>query len=635
MLRAYYILLLWIFMYRGVSMKSVSRAVRFTLRLVSMLLTAAVLVVSCTIPSRKRISEDPSAAFIDRTYQILFQKSCEGERFSFWFNNLKEGNTSAIEMIDMLMQSFEYQQKNYTDEQTIDVICRLMTEKEPSASVKENYLRYLNNGVTYRCLLSDMSGSQEFTALCERYKVNPGKITNLEGRDQNPAATVFVGEMYEEFNGAKAGAQDLNNWSAGLLSGDGVAPFLNKIVTGSGYASKAHSDEQVVDSLCRVMLGREANASEKEQYAEVLNNGVSISYVTSLIAKTPEFKSRCESLGMVPGEVILSEPRDMNYELTSFLTRLYTRFSGNRPSGEDLNSYVEGTIEDPSKVRDAITEMFSDPESQALLSSDDDFLSAVFEVFYGHEPSSEKVESYKIGLSHGITRERVLSEILKDPAFDEKMSEYGIDTHVEPVVPEKVIALTFDDGPYTPVTMRILDALEPYGAHATFFVVGNRVGNYKECVIRATNMGCEIGDHTWSHQTLTKLSADGVQSQIGDCASTVYNLTGIYPHVMRPVGGSYNTTVSNNVGMPMIIWSIDTNDWKYKDSQHVINEVLNYVKDGDIVLMHDLYESTATAVETIVPALIEAGYTLVTVSELAEYKKVQMENGKAYFSMRG
>ena len=85
----------------------------------------------------------------------------------------------------------------------------------------------------------------------------------------------------------------------------------------------------------------------------------------------------------------------------------------------------------------------------------------------------------------------------------------------------------------------------------------------------------------------------------------------------------------------MIIWSIDTNDWKYKDSDHVINEVLNNVRDGDIVLMHDLYETTATAVETIVPALIDAGFTLVTIDELAEYKGVKMEEGKAYFSIRG
>jgi peptidoglycan/xylan/chitin deacetylase (PgdA/CDA1 family) len=183
--------------------------------------------------------------------------------------------------------------------------------------------------------------------------------------------------------------------------------------------------------------------------------------------------------------------------------------------------------------------------------------------------------------------------------------------------------------------MRILDALEPYGAHATFFVVGNRVGNYSECVIRATNLNCEIADHTWNHTTLTKISGDAVHSQIWDCAETVYNLTGVCPRVMRPVGGSYNSTVSQNVGMPMIIWSVDTNDWKYRDSDHVINEILNNVRDGDIILMHDLYETTATAIETVVPALIEAGYTLVTVSELAEYKGIDMENGKAYFSMRG
>ena len=366
----------------------------------------------------------------------------------------------------------------------------------------------------------------------------------------------------------------------------------------------------------------------------MLDNGVSISYVVEKLSENEEFAEHCADLGLQPGTVELSQPRDNNYELTSFLTRMYTRFSGVRPSEEALNSYVLTTLEDPGTVREVITEMLSAPECQELLPTDEEFLDTVFEVFYGHTPDESKTKAYLIGLSNGITRTRILSEILKDPAFDEKMAEYGIDTHVEKIAPDKVVALTFDDGPYTPVTMRILDALEPYGAHATFFVVGNRIKNYSECLIRATNLGCEIADHTWNHTTLTKISGDAVYSQIWQCADEVYNLTGVCPRVMRPVGGSYNSTVSANVGMPMIIWSVDTNDWKYRDSNHVINEILNNVKDGDIILMHDLYETTATAVETVVPALIEAGYTLVTVSELAEYRGVEMENGKAYFSMR-
>lgn len=195
-----------------------------------------------------------------------------------------------------------------------------------------------------------------------------------------------------------------------------------------------------------------------------------------------------------------------------------------------------------------------------------------------------------------------------------------------------MVALTYDDGPYSPVTNRILDVLEKYGGRATFFVVGNRVNDYASSVKRAYSMGCEIGNHTYNHTILTSASAGTISSELEKTSNAVKNLTGQRPVIMRPPGGGFNSTVRANCDYPMIIWSVDTLDWKTRDSSSTIASVKRNVKDGSIILMHDLYGATATATESFVPWLVSQGYQLVTVSELMQAKGIKMQNGSAYYS---
>lgn len=193
-------------------------------------------------------------------------------------------------------------------------------------------------------------------------------------------------------------------------------------------------------------------------------------------------------------------------------------------------------------------------------------------------------------------------------------------------------ALTYDDGPsqYTPA---ILDTLRQYGGVATFFVVGQRVPAYADTIRNAYNMGCEIGNHTYSHQVLTKVGIPAIQSQIGSTNAAVQNITGVSPVVMRPPGGGQNPTVRSAVGMPLILWSIDTLDWKTRNASLTQAAVLNHVQDGDIILMHDLYNATAEASRVIIPELVKRGYQLVTVSELADCRG-GMANGVVYNAFR-
>ena len=197
---------------------------------------------------------------------------------------------------------------------------------------------------------------------------------------------------------------------------------------------------------------------------------------------------------------------------------------------------------------------------------------------------------------------------------------------------KKMVALTYDDGPsiYTP---RVLKTLKENNSVATFFVVGNRVPTYSDTVKKAHDMGCEIGNHTYEHKNLTRVSEAEVKRQITKTNRNVKKVTGQAPVIVRPTGGATNANVKQWVGMPSIIWSIDTLDWKTRNADSTKKAVLDYVKDGDIVLMHDLYSATASASETIIPELVKRGYQLVTVSELAECRGGMKETG-AYYSFR-
>lgn len=198
---------------------------------------------------------------------------------------------------------------------------------------------------------------------------------------------------------------------------------------------------------------------------------------------------------------------------------------------------------------------------------------------------------------------------------------------------KKMVALTFDDGP-SPYTPLVLNTLEKYNAVATFFVVGNRCSAYSSYLKREYALGCEIGTHTYDHAWLNQLSADGVKEEIKKGSDAIVREIGVAPTLMRPPGGCVNDTVRQNVGLPMIMWSVDTRDWETRNTPTTITRVVDGAYDGAIILIHDLHQSTAIASQTFIPKLIENGYQLVTVSEMAELRGVTMEAGQSYNSFR-
>lgn len=209
-------------------------------------------------------------------------------------------------------------------------------------------------------------------------------------------------------------------------------------------------------------------------------------------------------------------------------------------------------------------------------------------------------------------------------------SKTVISTNIDPK--GKMIALTYDDGPSNLITNRVLDFLEKYGAKATFFVVGSRIDAHHEPLQRAVKLGCEIGNHTFGHVDLPSYEKEEIIAEISKTNNLVKKYTGVTPKLARAPGGSTDPNSRKAVGMPFIYWSIDTRDWETRNPALIIAHVKNEACDGSIILMHDIYEATAEATQTIVPWLINEGYQLVTVSELMRYRGIKLQKGVTYYN---
>lgn len=210
-------------------------------------------------------------------------------------------------------------------------------------------------------------------------------------------------------------------------------------------------------------------------------------------------------------------------------------------------------------------------------------------------------------------------EMDPDEKINMRQTSADLQPDIDPALP--MVALTYDDGPYTPVTGRILDSLKAAGGRATFFIVGNRIAGREEVVRKIAEYGSEIGNHTYEHAILTSMSQKSALAQLQNTEAAISAVTGAETNVIRPPCGCYNSGILEAVNKPMVLWTLDTRDWSHQNRDKTVAYVLENIKDGDIVLMHDLFVPTAEASEILIPELVKRGFQLVTVSELIQYRE--------------
>lgn len=204
----------------------------------------------------------------------------------------------------------------------------------------------------------------------------------------------------------------------------------------------------------------------------------------------------------------------------------------------------------------------------------------------------------------------------------------------EPTTPEvtnqKLVALTFDDGPVG-ATEDFVHALDELDVNCTFFMLGSLIESYPNAVSAMVSGGHQIASHSYDHPNLTESSNEKVSNQINTTENLLSNIDGKSGHYIRCPYGASNDYVKSVACGPLIHWSVDTEDWKSRDATAVYNSIMSNVYDGCIILCHDIYDSTRAGVLRAIPDLQAAGYELVTVEELLKRRGVDIQNGGTYY----
>ncbi len=190
----------------------------------------------------------------------------------------------------------------------------------------------------------------------------------------------------------------------------------------------------------------------------------------------------------------------------------------------------------------------------------------------------------------------------------------------------KLVALTYDDGPHPTITPKLIELLKSKNTPATFFLLGQSVKAYPAIARQLAENGFEVGNHSFSHPQLTKLSDEAIRRELTQCAELITSATGGAPiRVMRPTYGAHNERVrriANEMGYKIILWDVDTNDWRKRTTDQMVATILSSATDGSIILMHDRYPTTLETTAAVIDELRARGFTFVTVSEMLEQPRV-------------
>lgn len=194
----------------------------------------------------------------------------------------------------------------------------------------------------------------------------------------------------------------------------------------------------------------------------------------------------------------------------------------------------------------------------------------------------------------------------------------------------KLLALTFDDGPRRATTSKLLEGLEQRGVQATFFLIGKQIEGNEDLIHQMADGGHQVGIHTFDHVELRDLSPADIHRQLDPTREALRAILGDREFLLRPPYGFVDDTLLQQADSPIILWSVDPEDWHDRNVQREVAHIVSHVQDGDIILMHDIFPESVDAALQVIDQLHQAGYAFVTVDDLLLSRGITPETGKTY-----
>lgn len=233
-------------------------------------------------------------------------------------------------------------------------------------------------------------------------------------------------------------------------------------------------------------------------------------------------------------------------------------------------------------------------------------------------------KNYEIGIPFYMIKDQVNWEKL---GIEKKVDQWFQDY----IKDRKVVAFTFDDGPNPNTTPTLLTELNKRGMNASFFMLGRNAEKYPEVVKMVDQNGFEIGSHTYQHRNLKRISNEEQSYEINQTKNIIHRIIGKNPTSIRPPYGNYNDVTLSYIDTPIILWNVDTLDWKYRDANATYQNSIDQIEDGSIVLFHDIYYASIDAAIRMADELYMRGYLLLSVKELARAKQVTLTPKTRYY----
>lgn len=270
----------------------------------------------------------------------------------------------------------------------------------------------------------------------------------------------------------------------------------------------------------------------------------------------------------------------------------------------------------PSKIVDILLN-----QTEKTYAFDKNYLEITF---YDNEKIINTKKTFNIKINYKHIKDYLIFNV-EDSSFKDE-DGYSYDPNKTSVV------FTFDDGPNGNKTKKIISYLEDYKMSATFFMLGNKIVNGADTIKLVNLSHSEIGYHSYSHSYMTAQTKKQLEEEFNLSKNLLKEYAGAEYKYVRAPYGSYNDNVLASINLPFIKWNVDTNDWRYKDPDYTENHVLTHIKDGNIILFHDSYETTVEAIERLVEDLYLKDIQVMSISSYAALKNIEMKSNTNYFN---
>lgn len=367
-----------------------------------------------------------AAAYVTRLYQNLLGRDPDQAGLSGYAKALVDGSLTASGAALDIIEGPEFKNKGYSDAEYVSALYGALLGRSASSNEVSDWTSKLDNGISWRYVLNQVTGSSEFATVCTNYGLTKGTVAVTENRDKNYNATAYVMRCYRNILGRSADTEGLNTWTGKLLNGSGGAEIVKDLIFSQEFENKSYSDGEVVDILYQAMLGRSADEAGKTDWVNRLQQGVSYRYLINGFAGSEEFGNICSSYGIQPGTVTITEARDKNIGVTGFVSRCYEKALDRAGETTGINDWCDKILRKVNTPQEVAYGFVFSQEVENMNLSNEEYVEMLYGLCLNRASDEAGKADWVNQLNNGVPREAVYWGFANSTEFSNIIKGYGL-----------------------------------------------------------------------------------------------------------------------------------------------------------------------------------------------------------------